>query len=122
MSTNFKIHSHTNTDILFLNLSGDFDGNSAWELVNKIMIEDRGTGSIFIDTDKVRKIEPFGKITLETLIGIKRLYQERVIFTGKNGPDIGWEGCKLLQNGKKEDCVCDGNCKSCKCAAEQEKK
>lgn len=115
MSKNFKIDFHNVTDNLFIDLHGDFDGNSAWELINKIMLKDSGLGTIFIDTEKVHHVEPFGKVTLETVLGGKEIYKDRVIFTGPNGSKIGWDGCRLLNHHSGKKHTCKGNCKNCTC-------
>ena len=36
MAQNFKISIHRTIDNLYIRLMGDFDGNSAWELINAI--------------------------------------------------------------------------------------
>ncbi len=113
---NFRINSHKATDSLFFDLSGIFDEASAGLLVDRIVLEGVYAGTIFVDTDKLKQVEPCGKTALENLIDSKQMFQNKVVFTGKNSREIGWEGCRALcgeSNGKQHKC--SGKCKNCKC-------
>ncbi len=60
MSPNFKIHPSRSHVKLILKLSGDFDGSSAFELINTLT-ENRGeVRKIIIHTDGLSSIHPFG--------------------------------------------------------------
>ena len=60
MASNFQLLSHRNKDILHLQLYGDFDGNSAFELINTLKKNGRDFIQIFVDTNDLDKLYPFG--------------------------------------------------------------
>jgi len=83
MATNFQILSYKTRDSLHLKLNGDFDGTSAYELINTI--KDNGTNfyQIFIDTSNLRTIYAFGRNVLQKNFGdLEKL--SNLIFIGEN--------------------------------------
>jgi hypothetical protein len=83
MAANFQILSYKTRDSLHLKLNGDFDGNSAYELINTI--KDQGTNfyQIFIDTNNLRTIYAFGRNVLQKNFGdLEKL--SNLIFIGEN--------------------------------------
>ena len=60
MALNFQIFRHRTRDSLHLKLDGDFDGNSAHELINALIEHGNGSHQIFIDTNNLKNIYPFG--------------------------------------------------------------
>ncbi len=61
MAVNFRIASkELGNQCTSLKLFGDFDGSSAWELINALDENRRETGSIAIITDGLRAIHAFG--------------------------------------------------------------
>jgi hypothetical protein len=60
MASNFQLLSYRNKDSLHLQLYGDFDGNSAYELINTIKKNGKDFIQIFIDTNDLDKLYPFG--------------------------------------------------------------
>ncbi len=60
MAQNFKIHSHREKNSIHLNLAGDFDGNSACELLHVIKQLNGKKIPIYINTDGLHKIYDFG--------------------------------------------------------------
>ena len=83
MAANFQILSHKTRDSLHLKLNGDFDGTSAYELINTI--KDHGTNfyQIFIDTNNLRTIYAFGRNVLQKNFGdLEKL--SNLIFIGEN--------------------------------------
>jgi len=61
MAQNFKISIHRTIDNLYIRLTGDFDGSSAWELINAIRENLNNFKFIKIDTSKLKKVYPFGR-------------------------------------------------------------
>lgn len=93
MSANFQIESRKNRSGLYLKLRGDFDGNSAWELVNMIMRLDRG-GRIVVNVENVGEVFPFGSAVFRNLMKAKLVPVKRMVFEGtqKGTPHIsGYE-------------------------------
>ena len=60
MAVNFRITVHQNSDNLHLRLDGDFDGSSAYLLLNTIEKRCRLASKAFIHTSGLRRIDPFG--------------------------------------------------------------
>ena len=83
MAANFQILSYKTRDSLHLKLNGDFDGTSAFELIN--IIKDHGANcyQVFIDTNDLRTIYAFGRNVLQKNFGaLKKL--GNLIFIGEN--------------------------------------
>ena len=60
MAANFQLLTYRNKDSLHLQLYGDFDGNSAYELINTLIKNGQNFIQIFIDTNDLTKLYPFG--------------------------------------------------------------
>ena len=88
MASNFRILFHKTRDSLHLKLDGDFDGSSAHELINAIT--DQGTDfyQIFIDTDDLKTIHPFGREVFQRNLGRFNKKFSNLIFIGENGHKI----------------------------------
>ena len=88
MATNFRIYRHRTRDSLHLKLDGDFDGNSAHELINVLF--DYGTGlyQIFIDTNDLKTIHPFGRDIFQKKLGRLKKELSNLIFIGQNEHNI----------------------------------
>ena len=56
MASNFQLLSYRNKNSLHLQLYGDFDGNSAFELINTLKKNGRDFIQIFIDTNDLDKL------------------------------------------------------------------
>ena len=80
MASNFHIISYKNRDSLYLRLSGDFDGGSAHELINTLTKHGTGSWDIFIDTNNLKTIHPFGRdVFQKNLNGIKKQLKNLII-------------------------------------------
>ena len=88
MASNFQILSCKTRDSLHLKLDGDFDGNSAYELINTL--RDHGTefSQIFIDTNNLKTIHPFGRAVFQKNLSILNKKLSNLIFIGENGRKI----------------------------------
>ena len=60
MASNFQLLSYRNKVNLHLQLYGDFDGYSAFELINTLKKNGRDFIQIFVDTNDLDKLYPFG--------------------------------------------------------------
>ena len=60
MASNFQLMSYRNKNSLHLQLYGDFDGNSAYELINTLAKNGKNFVQIFIDTSDLNRLYPFG--------------------------------------------------------------
>ncbi len=74
MAMNFRIASQElSNQCTALKLFGDFDGSSAWELINALDNNPRETGTIAINTDGLRAIHAFGlDVFLPNLFKMKK--------------------------------------------------
>ncbi len=96
MSINFQVVFEKNNGNLHVNPKGDFDGNSAWELVNLLHEQYDGKGRVFIDTKNLCKICPFGCTTFQCQLNLSRIPADQLFFSGKKGYDIAPEGSKVI--------------------------
>jgi hypothetical protein len=119
MSANFQIEVKKGNGTLHLIPKGDFDGSSAWELVNLLNEQYDGTGRVIIDTRNLREMCPFGCNTFRCRLNQSRLPSNRLSFKGEKGYDIAPEGSKVTVSRKKHQCLCTGNCANCKCTGKK---
>ncbi len=88
MASNFRIYRHRTRGSLHLKLDGDFDGNSAHELVNALTEDGTGFDQIFIDTNDLKTIYPFGRNVFQKNLGRFNKKWNRLIFIGENEHSI----------------------------------
>jgi hypothetical protein len=84
MASNFRIYRHRTRGSLHLKLDGDFDGNSAHELINTLTDYGTGFDQIFIDTNDLKTIYPFGRNVFKKNLGRFNKKLNRLIFIGEN--------------------------------------
>jgi len=84
MASNFHMFSFKTRDSLHLKLEGDFDGNSAYELLETLKKYDSGSYQIFIDTNDLKTIYPFGKEVFQKKLGTFKQQLSNLIFIGEN--------------------------------------
>jgi hypothetical protein len=88
MAHNFKIVRHRADGNLRLKLAGDFDGNSALELLNVLKENSNDIVGVSIVTDNLKKIHPFGlQVFNQNYSKIKR-HQSRIEFIGEHAGQI----------------------------------
>ena len=61
MACNFRIILHQDRESIHLKLTGDFDGSSACELLNTIKTCSGNTNKVFIHTEGIKDVHPFGQ-------------------------------------------------------------
>jgi anti-anti-sigma regulatory factor len=89
VASNFQIYSFKTRDSLHLKLAGDFDGSSAYELINTLTEHGKGIYEIFIDINDLKSIHPFGRdVFQKNLRSSSKLYRN-LVFIGRNGHEIG---------------------------------
>jgi hypothetical protein len=88
MASNFHIFSYKTKDSLHLKLDGDFDGNSAYELLETLKKHSSSFYQVFIDTNDLKTIYPFGKEVFQKKLGIFSQKFNNLIFIGENGHKI----------------------------------
>ena len=88
MASNFRISIHRSSDYLHMKLLGDFDGTSAWQLINMLKANAGGVYKIIIHTNSLKKICPFGRDTFrQNLLELKSI-PAHILFTGENASQI----------------------------------
>ena len=83
MATNFKIDVHRNDGNLHLKLKGDFDGTSAYELLDVVRKRAANTSRVFIHTSSLRNIHPFGLHVFRSNLDILKGQSLEFVFTGE---------------------------------------
>ena len=89
MASNFQIYSYKTRDSLHLKLAGDFDGTSAYELINVLNEYGKGFHEIFIDINDLKLIHPFGRDVFQKNLRSSSKLFKNIVFIGKNGHEIG---------------------------------
>ena len=105
MALNFKVSVHRNSNNLHLKLMGDFDGSSAFELLNALEKNSNGTHRVIIHTNCLKNIHPFGLETfrrnLSELIGDRT----RILFTGENAALLALKGNKFVYPNTSQESI-----------------
>jgi hypothetical protein len=119
MSANFQIRFQKRNGTLYVAPKGDFDGSSAWELVNLIQDQYDGAGRVVIDTQRLGNLCPFGCSTFKCRIRSGRLPVSRLVIRGALGKEIAPDGCRLQAVEPDKRHHCGGQCKNCRCKSEK---
>jgi hypothetical protein len=97
MASNFRIFTHRNSDNMHLKLSGDFDGSSAFQLLNLLKkCANNGTYKIFIHTGSLNNIHPFGRDTFRKNLCDLNGRATQLLFTGEHAGKIAPEKGRFL--------------------------
>ena len=83
MASNFKLIFYQKSNSLHLKLRGDFDGNSALELINALKENRAGSNNILVDTNDLTTIHSFGKEVFQKNISIRQKLYTGLNFAGK---------------------------------------
>jgi len=84
MAQNFSITFVKADKDIHLKLIGDFDGSSALELIYFMSNRLNNLDKVFINTDYLILIEPFGINVFRYNLGLLSKYSGHFVFTGKN--------------------------------------
>jgi len=85
MASNFHIFSYKTRDSLHLKLTGDFDGTSAYELLETLKENGSIFYQIFIDTHDLKTVHSFGREVFQKKLGTFKQKINNFIFIGENG-------------------------------------
>lgn len=91
MALNFRIIIHQNSDSLHFKLVGDFDGSSAHQLLNLLNKNWNRVYRVFIHTNSLRDIHPFGRNTFQANLNELKGHYHRILFTGQNASQLAPE-------------------------------
>jgi len=89
LAANFQIYAFKTRDSLHLKLTRDFDGTSAYELLNMLLKHGNGFHEIFIDINDLKQIHPFGRDVFQKNLRSSNKLCRNLVFIGKNGHEIG---------------------------------
>jgi hypothetical protein len=85
MAMNFRIFKLKKRNRVHLTLDGDFDGTSAHELINTLKSYGPDGVKIFIDTDRLKSVYPFGQVVLHRNLSGLCGRCGNLVFTGLHG-------------------------------------
>jgi hypothetical protein len=88
MANNFKILKHRTNGDLCLQLKGDFDGTSAFELANMLNENLDDKARVSINTKHLKKIFPFGRQVFSHEFSRLRYQPDCVRFLGDYASQI----------------------------------
>ncbi|MEZ4525813.1 MAG: hypothetical protein R2941_07830 [Desulfobacterales bacterium] len=114
MNPNFQIEFRNSRGNLHVRPSGNFDGISAWTLLNFIHEKYDHRGNVFVDTRHLHHTCPFACKTFRCGINFGIVPTERLFFKGKKGFDMAPEGSRVIEGSQKHKCC--GNCENCPCS------
>jgi len=120
MSANFSVQCKRSNGNLHLRPKGDLDGSSAWELINLISEKYDGKGRVFIDTQDLREIHPFGCGIFKCQLRMGTVPPNCLFFKGKRGFEMAPNGSRVILASKGPRCRCNGNCVNCQCSAKRD--
>lgn len=95
MASNFKMFRHVNGDSLHINLRGDFDGSSAYELISALKKSFAAAHRVFVHTAELKRVYPFGCGVLQDKLGLPKEQMGALIFTGENAARIAPAGSRV---------------------------
>ena len=84
MASNFQLFHNQNRDNLHLHMHGDFDGTSAYELINVLKKRKKEYFAVFIDTNDISQIHTFGIDVFHKNINLSIKNFGNLIFIGKH--------------------------------------
>jgi hypothetical protein len=94
MASNFMISMDRNDQMLTVRLIGDFDGNSANQLIEALEGNRAGVSIAMIETSGLSHLDPGGKNLFHKEIHSLKDFCYRLVFTGRNANQLapGWTG------------------------------
>jgi len=96
MALNFRMAVQGNSGSLSLRLIGDFDGTSAYELLNVLAERCDGVGKAVIDTKGLQRVYPFGVDTFHKNLHVLKGAPSGLVFTGEKAAAIAPERKSFL--------------------------
>lgn len=121
MSANFEVRYRKSNGNLHVRPVGEFDGTSAFQLIDFIERKYKGKGRIFIDTKDLDHVHPFGCGVFKCEWKNRTIPVNCLFIKGKKGFEMAPNGSKVIISAIKSPCGCNGNCQNCHCAAKKRK-
>ncbi len=82
MAMNFRIFQFKNMNSVHITLNGEFDGTSAHELINALESCDPDVHQVFINTNGLTSIDPFGQAVLYRNLPVIKKGARSLVFLG----------------------------------------
>jgi hypothetical protein len=95
MASNFGITVDKNSDGFGLQLAGDFDGTSAYELIYAIKKLPEDIAKIYVYTNGLKAIHPFGLDIFHTFVRSLNGQSAKIVFTGDNASHLSPRNSRL---------------------------
>lgn len=92
MSTDFQVVVHKEESTLHLKLRGDFDEDSAREVLKAVRKRSHATSRVFIHTNGLRQIHPEAKELFHGNNDFTKMQSIPVIFTGEKAEQLAPNG------------------------------
>jgi hypothetical protein len=92
MASNFKISLQKNSETLHIQLTGDFDGTSAYQLIHVLKNHSRTCTRILINTGSLKEVHLFGKNIFGKNLGFLNRESCLLNFTGKRALEFASYG------------------------------
>jgi hypothetical protein len=93
MASNFTMQRHRRESGLHINLIGDFDGSSAYELKHCLQKALNREKRVFVHTDRLASLPAFGREMFQKQFSTHPQTTSRVVFTGAYAQAIAPDGC-----------------------------
>jgi hypothetical protein len=81
--------------------------------VNLINEKYNGKGRVFINTDQIKEMLPFGAAVFRSGMTESGFPRVSFFFKGEKAFKMAPNGCKVIAKKKRESCRCDGKCARC---------
>lgn len=91
MASNFQVFCDTNDTGTVLKLFGDFDATSAYELIEILKKRSNGSSKVFIQTDGLKNIYPFGLHIFHKSLRIINGRAGKIVFAGYQAQELSQE-------------------------------
>ena len=85
MAMNFKIFQLKSKNSVHLSLNGDFDGTSAYELIEALRSFGPDVDQVFINTNGLKSVHPFGQVVLHRNLSGLCGHCGNLVFIGHHG-------------------------------------
>ncbi|MCJ8499768.1 hypothetical protein [Desulfatitalea alkaliphila] len=119
MNPYFQIEFKKHNNTLHVDPRGDFDGNSAWELIHLLHAQYDDVREVVIETRHLREMCPFGCRMFQCQLKLTRVPADRLVFQGEKGRAIAPVESRVVVGATKGGCGCSGDCANCPCSAEK---
>jgi len=96
MARNFRVSIQRKNATLHLKLMGDFDGASAFDLLEVLRENCRGIESVIIHTAGLKEVYPYGRDTFSNNLHSFIDKSIRLVFTGENEEKIMAKGSRSI--------------------------